>query len=374
MDEAETDIDRTATPIRAPRHAARVLAAITIALAALLLAVWIAPRASGAAAGWMQAPAVRLHTLRVPGDDKLAGRRRPAREAPAPRDPGRRHAVHHGRRHLRRPPRRRGRHPPAHEPRRQRLGQLVRGSARGRRRERRARRRSPIRSGQGPGGTCRSRPRGAAGAAPPPCRASGSSPSTRPGTEASPPGVTGAARKLAATVAGIGVAPPADAASSAPVIVTRSEWGADESLRQPHPLVRDASRMAFVHHTASGNDYAPTDAPGLVRAIYAYHTKSLGWSDIGYNFLVDRFGTIYEGGTEASRAASSAPTSVGSTPHSTGDLGPRHVQRRGAAASDASRPLNGCWPGSSPSMDSTREGHGEAHLRRSPTSTAKARR
>ena len=53
--------------------------------------------------------------------------------------------------------------------------------------------------------------------------------------------------------------------------------------------------MAFVHHTASGNDYTPADAPALMRGVYAYHTKSLGWSDIGYNFLVDRFGTIYEG-------------------------------------------------------------------------------
>ncbi len=53
--------------------------------------------------------------------------------------------------------------------------------------------------------------------------------------------------------------------------------------------------MAFVHHTASGNLYSTTDAPALVRGIYAYHTKSLHWNDIAYNFLVDRFGTIYEG-------------------------------------------------------------------------------
>ena len=53
--------------------------------------------------------------------------------------------------------------------------------------------------------------------------------------------------------------------------------------------------MAFVHHTASGNLYSRADAPALVRGIYAYHTQSLHWNDIAYNFLVDRFGTIYEG-------------------------------------------------------------------------------
>ena len=53
--------------------------------------------------------------------------------------------------------------------------------------------------------------------------------------------------------------------------------------------------MAFVHHTDSGNDYTAAEAPAIMRAIYAYHTKSLHWSDIGYNFLIDRYGVIYEG-------------------------------------------------------------------------------
>ena len=53
--------------------------------------------------------------------------------------------------------------------------------------------------------------------------------------------------------------------------------------------------MAFVHHTDTGNDYTQADAPAIVRAIYAYHTKTLGWNDIGYDFLIDDYGTIYEG-------------------------------------------------------------------------------
>ena len=80
----------------------------------------------------------------------------------------------------------------------------------------------------------------------------------------------------------------------APRIVTRAAWGADESLRAAAPAYA-AVKMAFVHHTAGGNDYAQANAPAIVRGIYAYHTKALGWNDIGYNFLIDRFGTIYEG-------------------------------------------------------------------------------
>ncbi len=50
-----------------------------------------------------------------------------------------------------------------------------------------------------------------------------------------------------------------------------------------------------MHHTVNANDYTADQVPGIIRSIYAYHVKSRGWSDIGYNFLVDRFGRIWEG-------------------------------------------------------------------------------
>lgn len=82
-------------------------------------------------------------------------------------------------------------------------------------------------------------------------------------------------------------------------MVTRSEWGANESLGSSTRSVDDVS-MGVVHHTAhasgsKANSYSRSEAPGLVRAMHQYHTKTLGWSDIGYNVLVDRFGTVYEG-------------------------------------------------------------------------------
>ncbi|NYI06147.1 N-acetylmuramoyl-L-alanine amidase [Allostreptomyces psammosilenae] len=80
-----------------------------------------------------------------------------------------------------------------------------------------------------------------------------------------------------------------------PAIVTRAQWGADESLRSgPYPYTSTV-KAAFVHHTATGNDYACEEVPALLRSIYRYHVLGNGWRDVGYNFFVDRCGTIYEG-------------------------------------------------------------------------------
>ncbi|AKH82745.1 N-acetylmuramoyl-L-alanine amidase family protein [Streptomyces sp. CNQ-509] len=80
-----------------------------------------------------------------------------------------------------------------------------------------------------------------------------------------------------------------------PEIVTRKGWGADESRRAKGYRYTKTVNIAFVHHSATGNDYRCTEAPGLVRGIYRYHTQSLNWADVGYNFLVDKCGRVYEG-------------------------------------------------------------------------------
>ncbi len=106
--------------------------------------------------------------------------------------------------------------------------------------------------------------------------------------------VVGVIRRAAVTIAGLDLTPPAGAMTTEPRIVTRAQWGANESWRSGSPDYAPV-KMAFVHHTASGNGYSAAQAPAIVRGAYAYHTKSLHWSDVGYNFLVDRFGVIYEG-------------------------------------------------------------------------------
>ncbi|MGW1895306.1 peptidoglycan recognition protein family protein [Streptomyces sp. NPDC002004] len=80
-----------------------------------------------------------------------------------------------------------------------------------------------------------------------------------------------------------------------PTIVTRKKWGADEKLREPGYVYTKTIDAAFVHHTDSGNNYSCSQAPSVIRSIYRYHVKSMGWRDIGYNFLVDKCGKIYEG-------------------------------------------------------------------------------
>lgn len=51
----------------------------------------------------------------------------------------------------------------------------------------------------------------------------------------------------------------------------------------------------MVHHTAGSNDYSPLESAGIVKAIYTYHSKTLGWCDIAYNALVDKYGQVFEG-------------------------------------------------------------------------------
>lgn len=79
-----------------------------------------------------------------------------------------------------------------------------------------------------------------------------------------------------------------------PKINSRAAWGADEKMREDNIRYRTV-KAAVVHHTVNRNDYTQAQVPGIIRSIYTYHVKSQGWSDIGYNFLVDRFGGIWEG-------------------------------------------------------------------------------
>ena len=80
-----------------------------------------------------------------------------------------------------------------------------------------------------------------------------------------------------------------------PEILSRAVWRADERWREPGPRYNHALQQVHVHHTASSNDYDREDVPAMIRGMYRYHTYNLGWSDIAYNFLVDRFGRVWEG-------------------------------------------------------------------------------
>ena len=85
------------------------------------------------------------------------------------------------------------------------------------------------------------------------------------------------------------------AEAGAPPIISRGAWGADESIRRRDPLLASDLRLAVIHHTATANDYTPDESSAIVRSIYAYHVLHNGWNDIGYAFLIDRYGQIFEG-------------------------------------------------------------------------------
>ncbi|WP_170315521.1 N-acetylmuramoyl-L-alanine amidase [Nakamurella deserti] len=117
---------------------------------------------------------------------------------------------------------------------------------------------------------------------------------------------TGPGDAALATVppAGAGPANPSAAAAAppapnAPAIITRAEWGADESLREKQQgcdvEYNSTIKVGFVHHVASTNTYDAAGTAAEVRSIYAYQVLVNGWCDVGYNFLVDKFGRVYEG-------------------------------------------------------------------------------
>lgn len=102
---------------------------------------------------------------------------------------------------------------------------------------------------------------------------------------ASSGGGTGVTRILPATVT---------PGTGAPTFITREEWNADTV---------DTSRLSYakelkaicIHHTGGSNTYTAAQSPQVVRGMFTYHTKTLGWADLGYNVVVDKYGQIFEG-------------------------------------------------------------------------------
>ena len=84
------------------------------------------------------------------------------------------------------------------------------------------------------------------------------------------------------------------AQATPPAYVPREDWGANRCPPRSGPEYGTV-RAVHVHHTVSLNDYSPEESPAIVLAVCRYHRNSNGWNDIGYNALVDKYGTLFEG-------------------------------------------------------------------------------
>jgi hypothetical protein len=102
-----------------------------------------------------------------------------------------------------------------------------------------------------------------------------------------------------------------------PPIITREEWAGNKCPPRAAPSYGEV-QLAFVHHTVTANDYGPADSAALVRGICTYHRNSNGWNDIGYNFLVDRYGQVFEGRAGGIDAAVVGAQAQGYNSQSTG--------------------------------------------------------
>jgi hypothetical protein len=87
----------------------------------------------------------------------------------------------------------------------------------------------------------------------------------------------------------------APAIAHAPPVITRAQWGANELIKRGQPSYAGQVRFAVVHHTAGTNTYTRAQSAAIVRGIQLYHVQGNGWNDIGYNFLVDKYGQVFEG-------------------------------------------------------------------------------
>ena len=125
-------------------------------------------------------------------------------------------------------------------------------------------------------------------------------------------------------------------APGVPPIITRDEWGASKCPPRVTPAYGEV-KLAFVHHTVTANDYAPTDSAAIVRGICTYHRNSNGWNDIGYNFLVDKYGQVFEGRAGGIDAAVVGAQAQGYNAQSTGiaNLGTFSTTGQTAAGLDA---------------------------------------
>ena len=142
--------------------------------------------------------------------------------------------------------------------------------------------------------------------------------------------------------------------AGSPAIVPRARWGADEEILRAGRAFAPALRLAVVHHTAGANGYTAAQAAAIVRGIEVYHVKGNGWNDIGYNFLVDRFGHGVRGSRRRRRAERDRRARRGVQHRHRRHRAARQLRERGADRMAQQTRSRSCSRGASTSRTSIR--------------------
>ena len=83
--------------------------------------------------------------------------------------------------------------------------------------------------------------------------------------------------------------------AGAPPIISRFSWQADESIRRAPPQYATPCTSRSCTTPPARTTTRAAQSAAIVRGIEIYHVKGNGWNDIGYNFLVDKYGQVFEG-------------------------------------------------------------------------------
>ena len=146
-----------------------------------------------------------------------------------------------------------------------------------------------------------------------------------------------ASRPNASVLRNMFSAPPADGIPARPTIRPRSQWDPSNSCQPREAPTHVQLTHAFVHHTTGTNDYTASQVPGRILGICLFHRDGRGWNDIAYNFLIDRFGNIWEGRAGGIAEGVQGAHTAGFNGYSTGIafIGDHRATAPSAAARDA---------------------------------------